>query len=109
MTQDGVKAGRAASPLSKLDAAVADSQNLRRKSQKCEVMPCKPSPIPRHKQGSLVRAIPSWTAIPTYREFRNGPSFAGCFMSPLCGDARDSCGFHISSPHRGTVPSRAAS
>ena len=38
----------------------------------------------------------------------NGPSFVGCFMSPLFGDARDSCGFHISSPHRGTVPSRAA-
>ena len=43
------------------------------------------------------------------RLFQTGPSFVGCLMSPLCGDSRDSLGFHKLSSHSGTKPSRAAS
>ena len=53
--------------------------------------------------GPLGKVFPLWATIHTFREFRNGPSFVGCFMSPLYGDAREFRGFHISSPYRGTT------
>ena len=51
----------------------------------------------------------AYKAVTDARIPETGPFVAGCRLRPLCGDSGVFFGFHRSSSHSGTVPSRAAS